>query len=195
LFCSVCQHGEGHHEEQESNDVSRHGLPALSVSVGVLAFFPPPIRSITSNWSNLRYVHFRRSRPAVIFYLLRTGAKSELIHINVRAFSELFALHAARPCSAVHLRCRRPQNHGTWCGSLVNVCGCAEPAGADGRAPRDESCRANAMPSRVTTRSARNSDRGAGPAGQFARRIGPPTSEGGGAFVDAANRGPAGAGI
>ena len=70
-----------------------------------------------------------------------------------------------------------------------------EPAGADGRAPRDESCRANAMPSRVTTRSAGNSDRGAGPAGQFERRIGPPTSEGGGAFVAAANRGPAGAGI
>src|ERR1022692_4515031 len=70
-----------------------------------------------------------------------------------------------------------------------------EPAGADGRAPRDESCRANAMPSRVTTRSARNSDRGASPAGQLERRIGPPTIEGGGAFVAAANRGPAGAGI
>jgi len=35
LFSSVCQHSEGHHEEQESNDVSRHALPALSVSLGV----------------------------------------------------------------------------------------------------------------------------------------------------------------
>jgi len=105
------------------------------------------------------------------FYLLRTGAKSELIHINGRAFSEISVLCAAWPCSAGHALLSPLKN------------------------PRSESRRANAMHSRITAKSAGNSNRGGCSASQHERRIAPSTIEGDGVFVADAIRGRAGAGI
>jgi hypothetical protein len=47
-FCSVCQHAAGQHKEHESNDMSRHSLPALSyllnLKVLLAEIFFAPIR-------------------------------------------------------------------------------------------------------------------------------------------------------
>jgi len=78
----------------------------------------------------------------------------------------------------------------TWNAICVsaNVRVCAEPAGADRRALRAESRRANAMHSRIAAKSAGNTDCGPCAAGQLERRVEPQMIEDAGAFVAAANR-------